>query len=304
MTSGTSGTKRSYDEAFSGDYLPREWISTWNNYEETDISAFRSWCGERTTFSVVGCEVGKQGTPHLQGFHQNGKIKFAPFHKVFPKVWVTPVGKDNGCVPYCEKDDKVVIRSGEYVEKKPGNRSDRHAVAKMAVDGKSMLEIAQSAPEAMILWANGIGKLVALCQKPRDRNIPKVCICLYGKTGNFKTRRIYEHVESLGEKLYPWNPGLKGFFQGYNGEKHVLMDEFRGQIPMDELLQITDRYPMRVNLKNYDAQFVADFVYFTSPMHPKDWYTGCLHDPVQQLERRFGDRIIEVLSPDQIVSLS
>lgn len=307
MTSGTtSGTKRPCPADFDKEFLPPQWISTWNNYTEDDIIRFRAWCEKRTTFSVVGREVGALGTPHLQGFHQVPKTKFRPFHKTFPKVWVTPVVEDNGCEDYCSKDGQIVIKSGEYHKKQQGQRTDRDAIARMAQEGATFAEIATAAPAAVILWSNGISKLCSHFAKPRDRNLPKFCICLYGKTGTHKTKRVYDHCERLGVPLFPWSSALKGFFQGYKGEKHVLMDEYRGQLPMEELLQLTDRYPMRVNIKNGDAEFVADYLYFTSPMHPKSWYTNTLHDSTDQVERRFneGGGIIEVLSPDQDIDLT
>ena len=62
--------KRSFDEMEQGGKMPREWISTLNNYTSEDVAEFDSWCAANCSFAHVGYEVGASGTPHLQGFHQ------------------------------------------------------------------------------------------------------------------------------------------------------------------------------------------------------------------------------------------
>lgn len=307
-SSDTSSAKRQRVE-FTGKSVPSQFISTWNNYEEDDIPRFRAWCERWTSFSVVGREVGKKnGTPHLQGFHQtSGSLSFTAFKKKFRKVDVTIVGKDNGCAPYCEKDDKVCIRTGEYVQKDQGKRSDLTGVADMIDQGLSMTQIYREAPEAVIRYGSGISRAITLQVKPRDRKIPKICWCFYGTTGTGKTFRFYEHIESLGHDPYVWSNGMPTYWEGYEGHKHVIMDEYRAQLPMCNLLTLMHEYPTRVNVKYGHAQYVADFMYFTSSMHPKCWYPNISTDSTDQLLRRFGDeqeRIIEITSRDQFVDLA
>ena len=306
-SSATSSAKRARVE-FNKTNLPTQFISTWNNYTEDDIVVFRSWCEKRTTFSVVGCEVAPStGTPHLQGFHQtSGGISFKAFKKVC-RCDVTPVTKDNGCVPYCEKDDKVVIRTGEYVQKQQGKRTDLTAVSQMIDQGLTLTEIYKEAPEAVIQYHSGISRAITLQVKPRDRKIPKICWCLWGPTGTGKTYRIYEHIESLGLEPYIWSNGMPTHWEGYEGHKHVIMDEYRAQLPMCNILALMHEYPTRVNVKYTSAQYVADFMYFTSSMHPKFWYPNLSNDSTDQLLRRFGDdyeRIIEIKDRDQLVDLN
>lgn len=290
-------------EPFNGSVLPAQWISTWNNYTDDDIVKFRGWCEKRTSYSCVGKEVGKQGTPHLQGFHQNSRgLKFLAFKKQFPAVHVKPVGVDNGASAYAEKDDDVVIRHGTYQEKKPGTRTDLVKVAALCTAGKSLGEIAQEAPTALIQYPAGVARLCTLFEKPRDRAVPKVCICLWGPSEVHKTRRIFDHCDSLGVQPYIWENGAPTWWDGYNQHKHVIMDEFRAHLPMSTVLRLTDRYPMRVQFKGGSCQFVADYMYFTSSKHPKDWYADQPDDKVYQLTRRFA-AIVHVSSAEQLVQL-
>lgn len=303
-TSSPAQKRLKVDTEWTGAKLPCQFISTWNNYTEADIESFRAWCEANTQFSVVGREIAPStGTPHLQGFHQtSGKRSFKAFKKDFRPVRVTPVGKDNGCVPYCEKDEQVCIRTGQYVKKEPGRRTDLDAVAALCAEGKSLREIAEISPTAAIQYSTGISRLIALHSKPRDRHIPKRCICLWGPTGTGKTLRCWEHIEALSEEPYVWSNGMPQYFEGYEGHKHVIMDEYRAQLPMCQLLTLMQTYPTRVNVKFGSAQFVADFMYFTSCSHPRDWYPNAASDPIDQLLRRF-ESIVHVTSQKQVCSL-
>ena len=299
MTSDATSDAKSRSRSPRGT-LPRQFISTWNNYSDADIEHFRDWCAKRTTYSIVGREVGEQGTPHLQGFHQTrGGLSFKAFKKVLPSVSVKPVGTDNGCADYCRKEDNLAFEIGDYQEKKPGRRTDLQAVAELAKSGKSLAEIAIDAPVAVLQYPAGLARLCALNERARDRTVPKRCICLYGPTGTGKTRRVWDHCDTLGVVPYLWENGMPTWWDGYSGEKHVIMDEYRSQLPMSYLLRLMDRYPMRVQYKGGSCQFVADYLYFTSSKHPRDWYSDSEQDKIDQLLRRF-DAIYEISNSDAL----
>ncbi len=293
MTSGpTSGPKRKLDEEFTANKMPRQWIGTFNNYTRADVDHFKAWCLKNTTYSVCGYEVGESGTPHLQSFHQTkGRPTFAAFKKEFPdKPDIRPVGKDNGCAKYCKKEGNLAFELGEYVEKKPGKRTDLQEIAASAVSGSTMLELAQSNPVAVMQYGAGLQRLISLHERPRDRNIPKTVKVYYGATGTGKTRRAFDELEDP----YVWEPSMGTWFDGYSGHKNLIMDEFRGDLPWGFLLRLLDRYPMRVQYKGGSTQFVADTIIITSPKHPKEWYLNIGNDGIDQLLRRIcPDCIIE-----------
>lgn len=269
--------------------MPRQWIGTWNNYAPEDVERFRVWCNSNTTYSICGHEVAPTtGTPHLQSFHQmKGRPRFSSFKTVFPSVAVTPVTQDNGCAAYCAKDDNVAFKTGEYIQKTPGRRTDLEAVAKMAQQGCTLRELADTHPTAVVQYSGGLKHLLSIYEKPRDRSRPKYVCCLWGATNLGKTRRIFDHIERLGETPYVWDPDMGVWWDGYAGQKYVIMDEFRGQMKRGSFLRLTDRYPYRVQCKGGSMQFVADYIYITSPTHPEDWYDDLGDDKKDQFLRRF-----------------
>jgi hypothetical protein len=74
----------------------------------------------------------------------------------------------------------------------------------------------------------------------------------------------------------------------------VLLNEFRGQLPFGELLDLVDKWPKTVKWRCQEyVPFMAKKVIVTSPHRPKDVYINRCSDPdsMAQLLRRF--RIFE-----------
>lgn len=299
----TRGQKRKADSDAPKN-MPRQWIGTWNNYTPEDVERFRIWCVANTTYSICGYETAPTtGTPHLQSFHQmKGRPRFSVFKASFPSVDVTPVTQDNGCVGYCEKDEDLAFKHGEYVNKNPGRRTDLEAVAKLCKTGCTLKEVADAHPTAVMQYSSGIKHLQAIYEAPRDRSRPKYVVCLWGPTDLWKTRRIFDHMDRIGQSPYVWDPDMGQWWDGYAGHKYVIMDEFRGQMKRGSFLRLTDRYPYRVQCKGGSNQFVADYIYITSPTHPETWYDDLGEDKKDQFLRRFY-MIEKICSRDQAVLL-
>lgn len=311
MTSGATsgaaqrcGRKRKNEGSEEPANLPRQWIGTWNNYTPEDVERFRLWCVSNTTYSICGYETAPTtGTPHLQSFHQmKGRPRFATFKAVLPAVSVTPVTVDNGCSAYCAKDDNLAFSTGEYLQKKPGQRTDLAAAATQVRAGATMREMADSHPTVVMQYPAGLRALMAIHEKPRDRTKPKHVVCLWGATNLHKTRRIFDHLDRLGQEPYVWDPDMGQWWDGYAGHKYVIMDEFRGQMKRGSFLRLTDRYPYRVQCKGASMQFLADYIYITSPTHPETWYEDLGDDKKEQFLRRFY-MIEKICTRDQAVLL-
>lgn len=52
----------------------------------------------------------------------------------------------------------------------------------------------------------------------------------------------------------------------------MIIDDFYGWIKYSTLLRLLDRYPMRVEYKGGQANFLAKTIIFTSNRHPSEWY--------------------------------
>ena len=78
------------------------------------------------------------------------------------------------------------------------------------------------------------------------------------------------------------------WWDGYDNQKTVIIDDFYGWMKYDELLRIMDRYPHRVPIKGGYINFTSEYLTFTSNISPNDWYHGEWFKEWEQkaLERR------------------
>lgn len=112
----------------------------------------------------------------------------------------------------------------------------------------------------------------------------RTCYVFWGKTGTGKSRRAWEESTLCGS-VYSKDPRTK-FWCGYQNQKFVVIDEFRGGIDISHMLRWTDRYAVRVELKGASTALMAEKYWITSNLHPKDWYPELDYETYQALERR------------------
>jgi len=70
------------------------------------------------------------------------------------------------------------------------------------------------------------------------------------------------------------------------GQKHVIIDEFRGGIDIGHMLRWLDRYPVIVEVKGSSTVLKAETIWITSNIHPKDWYPDLDEETKSALMRR------------------
>lgn len=75
----------------------------------------------------------------------------------------------------------------------------------------------------------------------------------------------------MGDDYYDKSPTTK-FWDGYNHEKNVLIDEFRGMIDISHMLKWLDKYKCSVEIKGSAKAFCGENIIITSNIHPREWY--------------------------------
>jgi len=91
----------------------------------------------------------------------------------------------------------------------------------------------------------------------------------FGLTGTGKSFRARE-LSSIDGATY-YKPHGK-WWQRYEGQENVIIDDFYGWIPYDEMLRIMDQYPHQVETKGGYKPFLAKNIYITSNLSPENWY--------------------------------
>lgn len=121
-----------------------------------------------------------------------------------------------------------------------------------------------------------------------DFSIPRAIVreiwVFWGGTGTGKSRRAWDEA---GEGCYSKCPRSK-FWDGYQGQKNVVIDEFRGGIDVAHILRWCDRYPVRVEVKGSSRPLDAERIWFTSNVDPERWYPELDEETRAALLRRFN----------------
>ena len=269
----------------------RSQIIVINNYTEKDVDDFKNLAG-RCNGLVGAYEVGATGTPHIQGYAEfTNQISWMKLKKLMPRAhledrWGTPEEAWKYCLkgeqsheewsefkwngPNYGKNVQECIVHGTYAEQ--GKRSDLDDVAAMIVDGATTAEVALTHPKTFIQCHKGIEALRYRVLKPRRLDQMPEVIVRYGPTGTWKSRCAREK-DWPGIDYYKWSPGGQGkWWNGYDGQEKVIIEEFRGQMPFAYMLDLLDRYEFQIEAKGAMAQMVADKFVITSPISPALWY--------------------------------
>jgi len=253
---------------------------TVNNYAENEMEALEQW--KQVTYLIYGKEVGESGTSHLQGYLElKTSVPFTTLKKKIPRAHMEArKGTAQQAADYCKKD-------GDYVEKgeisQQGKRTDIEMATDMIVEGAKMKEVALANPPVYVKFHKGLHAFKSIILDPRNE-APTVTV-LYGKTGTGKSKTARE----ITTDPYVWGPEQGHWFDGYEGQKDVILEEFRGQLTLGMVLRLLDRYDCKVQYKGGMIQFVATNIVITSPTHPQDWYESIGNDKTDQLMRRITE---------------
>lgn len=241
----------------------RDWCFTLNNYSDSEIEKIEE-LQVITKYLIYGKEVGKSGTPHLQGYiYFDNARTFSKIKKLLPershieKTQGTPLQASD----YCKKDN-LYVEFGELP--KQGKRSDLEQVRTMIQEGKGMRDIVQVAHSYQsVKMAECILKY---CEKVRtwQTNI----IWYYGPTGTGKT---YTAWKKFGYDNTYLKAGATGkWFDGYDAHENVIIDDIRHDMfdKFTTYLGLFDNYPFTIETKGGTRQFLAKNIIITCPFHP------------------------------------
>lgn len=258
----------------------------------------RDWCF--TAFQVdpptydVSCHVylvfqrevcPETGRQHWQGFvvYKDGKTRSASQAAIgCPNSHHEKRrGTRQQAAEYCKKEESRVPGTnfrefGELPEERgQGHRSDLQGVADSIEAGASRSEIAGSNPSAFIKYHRGIDAFIAATRtEPRDgSSAPEVRIYI-GPPGCGKTRSVYAEFKSV----YVKDPETV-WWDGYEQEQCILLDDFTGGMSYKSILALTDRYSLQVQNKGGHTKISrrSTHIVFTSNLEPSVWW-GPMHD--------------------------
>jgi len=260
-------------------------VFTLNNYDDSQIERIKEMDFQ---YLIYGFEVGKKGTPHLQGYMELKKKKrVTSIKKFMPRAHIEMrKGSQIQAAEYCKKEGNFV-ELGEM--KKQGRRTDLDGVREAALEG-GMRAVTSFGSFQQI----NVAKQFLIYNEP-ERDFKPEVIWIYGPTGRRKSwiaRKLLEGRE-ICTKNYPgkwWN--------NYDGHEAVIIDDFRSSWwELEYMLALLDRYPFQVEFKGGFRQMLAKTIIVTAPFPPHEAYPESSED-IQQLVRRVD--YVEFVGPASV----
>lgn len=163
------------------------------------------------------------------------------------------------------------------------NRSDLSECTTRIINGDSLKDIARDNADAFVKFHRGFLELQRTLHAgaPRDPNVQPVVHWWFGPTGTGKSRSAFTEFPGAYVKM------LNKWWDGYLGHTTVIMDDYRPSMcPFNQLLQILDRYPMKVEMKGSSMELSATTFIITCCQRPEVIWHGKTEEDVTQLIRR------------------
>lgn len=259
-------------------------INNWTQQEYDDLLK-NSW-----KWMVVGKEIGENQVPHLQGAAVLGKQMALTTIKKLPgmaRAHIEPMmGTPEDSLVYCSKQDAAAYTAGSMP--KEGKRREMDEAATALLNGATMRQMAEEHTSVTIKYSKGLMVTRSLLAKPRTQP-PKV-VWIYGPTGVGKTRLCREFADKFYEGDIWMSSGDLHWFDGYDGQRVVVLDDFRGKhCSFSFLLRLLDRYPFRVPFKGGFVEWNPELIFITCPYAPDKVFETrmqYLPEDMKQLQRR------------------
>lgn len=281
----------------------QNWVFTWNNptarlfLTESDGEQHDSDAivvPEYVQYLVYQSERGENGTLHYQGYLETSRrVRLDQLKLIDSGIhWEVRRGTQAQAITYSTKCDTRVDGPWEYGTKRTtnqGRRRDLEAVAERIQSGQSFEVISDEFPAESLQFRRSI---MDACREQRRsqwrRTLrPNLEVnVIYGDAGTGKTRSVYD-TEGI-ENIYTLTECHNGnvWFDGYDYEPILLIDDFRGWIKFTMLLKLLDIYPIKLPIKGSYEYAAWSKVYITSNHPIEEWYRSDSGHCLAALRRR------------------
>lgn len=254
----------------------RNYCFTLNNYTPEEILDVDLIVEAKVgiTYVCYGVEVGENSTPHLQGYIELSEPR--------PLSWCKKIdglvrahfeprrGSQSEAITYCKKDGKFFEFGSKKLEREQQNQNLKQErlrnLKRKIEEGATEDEIFELDP--VIAVQNDRWVQTQLSKRKPVRAQPLQVLLYYGKPDSGKTHRAYE----LYPDLYAIPLGKDLWFNGYSGQREVLIDDFCGAFQLKDLLRLLDKWPVLAPVKQSFCWWCPTTIIVTTNVNPSNWY--------------------------------
>lgn len=168
-----------------------------------------------------------------------------------------------------------------------GQRNDLLGLADAIKKGAPLQKLVEEFPQECLKYPSGVKLHISAREAKRKLTTNPIVRVYWGPTGTGKTRRAFQEArEKAGDNFFVKSIDSHQWWDGYQGQKHVIFDEFDGQIPITSLLTILDCNEVKLQVKGGMVNLLAHEFWFTSNKPYTAWYPNCTQDQQEALKRR------------------
>lgn len=262
------------------------WCWTWNA-EEEDADAWAAAVDPPVELFDAGhmaylvYQVEKGTHVHLQGYVSLLKKKrLAQVEKLLGgHVHLEQArGRPDQAAAYCKKADSRLAGPWEWGTA-PDARGKKSPTA-LAVDAilarQPLATVAIEHPMAWVRSHRGLQSLASMLAAPTPETQYKPCTTtvLWGSTRTGKTKAAMTSLCKDGRLPFMLPMGGGFWFDGYQGQDTLVIDDFYGQIKFSDLLNVLDDQVHQYPIKGGFIYSAWTRVFITSNSHPDDWWKG------------------------------
>lgn len=214
---------------------------------------------------------------HLQGYIEfAGSVRMATVKRILGNTVHLEgrKGTRDQAIEYCRKEATRFAGPwtfGDLDSVRPGKRTDLHELAERIKGGAGRREVVDDFGHLYIRYSRGVENLLcvqSMYKIPEWRTLQT--LVYYGDAGTGKTRRA---VETSPGDYFILQSGDKVWFDGYEGQGTLIIDDFYGWIRYGLLLSILDGYRLRLEVKGGFTYANWTKVIITSNDPPEAWYS-------------------------------
>lgn len=281
----------------------RVWDFTLNNPEMSGRELYETLHAQTQYFQFQPEIAPTTSTRHFQGYVIfQTRARVSALLKLIPKASFRPMKTDTKALDdYTSKEESrepggQVYRGGawEYITRQGGQKQAGNKL-KIMLEGvvTKQASVKEAFGDSMDVYTRnyrGIAATIAVFTPGRPRRGWEVENALfYGPPGSGKSTFAqfinYDIIEYRHSAT-----GKEVWFDGYQNETKVIFEDFKAGISgwkKDLFCAVADRFPTRVPVKGGFLPWNTKLNYFTSNIHPQEWWSYASQTLFYEIERRF-----------------
>lgn len=275
----------------------RNWAITLNNFTSlSNVKAVVENSGKYKWFIARLEKAPTTGRPHLQGACVFKNPQYRTMleghfgtNNHYEKMREPPIANRRYCTKKAQEEGLEMVEIGT-IPQAQGARNDIHNFAEDVAAGSTWVDLAESHPGIILRYPSGatLLKQIADMKAAKENVGRKIKVVIhYGPTGTGKTTDVVKNTPA--KDLYCIDPPYK-WYCGYDREKVLCIEEYKGQLPLQELLKLLDGVSsVRKEKKCGQVYAFWDTVYITTNVRPSYWHLKCTDMERDALKRRISE---------------